>query len=248
MNGIPDIEVVAEPRDVVFDPRDDRKPVPDTLITPFSSICRIGAFRDGLNTETASGTGWIVNPLTVVTAGHVVFHSSYSSTDEASYAKKFVINPAYTEAGGVIEEYSTENAVAHAVFRSSGSVDFDIAVLRLASPLAMRFRSLAYYSVDDTHLINQNGFVAGFPVDHDDGKTMVVATGRVVEVETQRMMHQIDTVAGQSGAPLWVLDTEGNPVVVGVHVDGFGARAVNSAVRINEQIKQWIEQQTLGSS
>lgn len=102
--------------------------------------------------------------------------------------------------------------------------------------------------MDDEHLIGQNGIIAGYPIDHDDGKKMMFANGRVVGVDQQRMMHQIDTVGGQSGAPLWVLDTAGNPVVVGIHVDGFNTRPVNTAVRISQLIKKWIDQQTLGSS
>lgn len=246
MNGIPDIQVVKE--DIHFDPRDDRKPVLDTLVPPFSSVCRIGVFKDNSNYEVASGTGWIVSPLTVVTAGHVVYHTHYSSTNEASYAKKFVVTPAYSERGGITKEYMADTATAHEVFVSSGSVDFDIAVLRLSSPLVASFPSLAYYSVDDEHLIGQNGIIAGYPIDHDDGKKMMFANGRVVGVDQQRMMHQIDTVGGQSGAPLWVLDTAGNPVVVGIHVDGFNTRPVNTAVRISQLIKKWIDQQTLGSS
>jgi V8-like Glu-specific endopeptidase len=63
---------------------DDRRPVNDTLRAPFRWICRlVSTFRPiGTSAFSGAGTGFIVDPETIVTAAHVLDDPDYGIPDQ----------------------------------------------------------------------------------------------------------------------------------------------------------------------
>jgi V8-like Glu-specific endopeptidase len=184
----------------------------------------------------------------VITAGHVVFKSKFSSGG-SKCAKKVLVFPAYDEQAGIVEVYEASKIVVHDEFkRDRKKVEYDIAAIHLAVPLDPIFTPVDYEPVQDSQLSGSKARIAGYPRDLDNGEKMYTAEGPIVGVGTQLITHHVDTEKGQSGAPMWVSSASGADVVTGVHVRGFMSEAVNTSVRIDQAVKQWIHNQTLRMS
>jgi V8-like Glu-specific endopeptidase len=56
----------------------------------------------------------------------------------------------------------------------------------------------------------------------------------VDDVDEQTFTYQIDTMGGQSGAPVWVKLSDGRRLGVGIHTNG--AMTGNSATRITQEV------------
>jgi V8-like Glu-specific endopeptidase len=95
--------------------------------------------------------------------------------------------------------------------------------------------------------------VSGYPGQPGDGTQQWWAKNRIREVTPRRIFYDADTSGGQSGAPVYIIESVGAPpTVVGIHAYGVGGTPqsiplqVNSAPRIIpevvEQIEIWIDQ------
>lgn len=198
-----------------------------------SAICRlVSQFPDG---EEESGTGWLVGPRTIITAGHCIIHSKLKT-------KAIKIKIYVADFDGVTK-VSPERT--HGFEAVSGS---DYGVIHLNDSIdGIDFFSIA---VKDTATLKASKItVSGYPGEGTTfkGKTIAsdrqyVSTSSVGDVTNTRIFYQADTFKGHSGSPVYI---EGRQVV-GIHVKGTdGGDSLNSAIRITDEvantIKGWIQ-------
>jgi glutamyl endopeptidase len=102
----------------------------------------------------------------------------------------------------------------------------------------------------DAELDNRLVNVSGYPGDRGAGAEQYHHRNRIVHSADRRVYYEVDTAAGQSGAPVWMYedsDTERQyPLAIGIHAYGVsGPIPGNSAPRIVaevfDQIQAWIE-------
>ena len=122
--------------------------------------------------------------------------------------------------------------------------DFDYALLKLQTPIENEGKFLSYQSTVDSDLYSHKGKklkkvkIVGPKTDK-----LVFDKGRIQTFDKRLINYQISTDCGQSGGPV-VAKIHGHYVIIGIHFRGVRyshGNVINSAVRINEEVKTIID-------
>lgn len=223
---------------------DERTRIVNTMESPWRMICSLSIESDW---GTYVGTGWLVAPTTVITAGHCVFDKNQMN----GWAKEITVIPGrereirpYDKA--VATRFSTVDR-----WISAQDPDFDIAAIHLDAPFDIGpdsvFRVGAF---TDDELVGYLVNVGGYPATPGGGRELYWAKNRIRAVTPQRIFYDVDTSGGQSGGPAFIFrEGETQPIVVGIHAYGFGGTPASMNMRVNsapriipavvEQIEKW---------
>ncbi|MEC2709698.1 serine protease [Bacillus thuringiensis] len=216
--------------------KDERLKVTDTKKFPWRAVCElIITTADG---RKGSGTGWLVGPRTVITAGHCVF-----DTDTEKWHKSIEVIPA--------RDHTKEpfNRVTSTIFWSvKGWIEhannkYDYGAIILDNDIGNTTGYFGFRSDLDSVINNQSITNVGYPgdKDNDDSSTQWTMSGKIDVLSDKKIRYMIDTFGGHSGGPVWLNSSE-PPQVIGIHAYGG---CPNSATRINsdvfENIKKWKE-------
>lgn len=211
---------------------DDRVRVTNNEVYPWRCICSL---RITANTGTVYvGTGWLVSPRLVLTAGHCVFMS-----DEGGWATQIEVIP-----GRDADERPFGSAVSRELRSVTGwtqdnDSEFDYGAIIL--PTDKRFGDqlgwFGYASRADDYLSNLTLNLAGYP--GDGGPTGVDGSqwwhSRMVrDVFDRQITYEIDTFGGQSGAPVWEFASNGGRYGVAIHT--YGDTLNNGGTRITGDV------------
>jgi V8-like Glu-specific endopeptidase len=213
---------------------DDRVRVTATTRYPWSCICSLLITA---NTGTLYiGTGWLVGPRLVLTAGHCVYMA-----DENGWASSIEVIPGRN---------ATDRPFGSAVSRELRSVtgwtrdnDSDLDYGAIVLPPDKRYGEqlgwFGYASRDDDYLKSITLNLSGYPGDGGklgqqvDGSQWYNFRG-VKEVMDRQISYEIDTYGGQSGAPVWEMRADGGRYGVGIHT--WGTSVANGATRITRAV------------
>jgi V8-like Glu-specific endopeptidase len=243
---------IAPPTESVIGPVDDRVRILDTDLPPWRMICALR--MRGPSGAGAIGTGWFIGPRTVLTAGHCVFSNQFFG----GWASSIEVIPGLLGAGadGDARPYgSVRSEELSSVDRwtETEDPDFDVGCIHLQEPKGEEVGWFAVAAIDPEELVGYLVNVSGYPADRGAGNEQYHASNRVLRVTERRVFYDVDSFGGQSGAPVWVHESEGSPpLAVGIHAYGIGGTpsdfgiVANSAPRIIpevlEKLKEWVEQ------
>ena len=184
---------------------------------PWQCIGRIFSWNDAMNDSPAwSGSGVLLGPRVVLTAGHVV------PWDAKTWKMLFV--PAYYDGGSIIgsgtSSWTSDCHGWSVSYYSRIPNAFDMAVLRLYEPLG---DSLGYFGAkvysnkwSDIRYFNLTGYpgavASGERPSYQPGIPVIDADadGDAVVLE-----HEGDATPGDSGAPFWATWSDGFPYAIG---------------------------------
>lgn len=202
---------------------DDRVQITSTTVVPWRWICSLRI--TAANGAQFIGTGWLVGPRTVMTAGHCVFMHA-----QGGWAQKIEVVPGRNS---FLQPFGSAVATD---FRSvtgwtaNHDRDFDYGAILL--PPDRRFGDtlgfFGYAALPDAELLNLTLNLSGYPGDKPSG-TQWFHARRAESVTARTIIYNIDTAGGQSGSPVWRLK-DGLRHAVGIHTNG--ALSGNSATRI----------------
>ena len=211
---------------------DDRVRVTNNEVYPWRCICSLL-----ITANTGAqyvGTGWLVAPRLVVTAGHCVFMS-----DEGGWASQIEVIP-----GRDADERPFGSAVSRELRSVTGwtqdnDSEFDYGGIILPSDKRYgdQLGWFGYASRTDDHLRNLTLNLSGYP--GDGGKTGIDGTqwyhSRAIrDVFDRQITYEIDTFGGQSGAPVWEFASNGNRYGVAIHT--YGDTLNNGGTRITGDV------------
>lgn len=232
LEGLPEsaLEVVIGP--------DDRVEVSNTETYPWRCICslRINA-ADG---RSFIGTGWLVSPRVVVTAGHCIYLH-----DAGGWADSIEVIPGRRGSHMPYGSVSTGSLRSVRGWTESRDSDYDYGAILL--PESNRYGDqlgwFGYSTRTDSELEAGVVNLSGYPGDKPSGTQWFHSLG--VDSHTdKKFTYQIDTFGGQSGAPVWQFLPDGGRYGVGIHTSGH--LSGNSATRISgdvfDNIVNWIGQ------
>jgi glutamyl endopeptidase len=226
-------EMVQQIAEVVIG-ADDRVRITNTTAMPWRWICALRI--TAANNTNWIGTGWLVGPRTVITAGHCVFMHN-----QGGWVKRVEVIPA---CNGAQRPYGSATATS---FRSvtgwtqgsNRSYDYGAIILPSANKYGNQLGYFGYASLSTTSLMGLTLNLSGYPGDKPSG-TQWFHARKATLVLPRSIVYNIDTAGGQSGAPVWRY-LNGQRHVVGIHTNG--SQLGNSATRIVSgvfnNIKTW---------
>ncbi|MEM9342355.1 MAG: trypsin-like peptidase domain-containing protein [Pseudomonadota bacterium] len=228
---------------------EDRQEIINTDQAPWRMICSLG-LRAG-NGGRFVGTGWLVGPRTVITAGHCLLdrHAGQMAQIDVMPGRRGDDKPFGSVA---VTSAATE---VHPKWSASFDPDFDVGVIHLAEPLGDATGWFSYAVAGDDELLSHQMNVGGYPA-HVQGELVAGEElwwhkDAILDTSPRRVFYATDTSGGQSGSPVWAFESgDGAPIVVGIHAYGAelvqsdvtgGSAQANSAPRIDEDIADLID-------
>jgi glutamyl endopeptidase len=213
---------------------DDRVRVTNNALYPWRCICSLL-----ITANTGAqyiGTGWLVSPRLVLTAGHCVYMA-----DENGWASQIEVIP-----GRNAGERPFGSAISRDLRSVSGwtqdndsNCDYGAIILPPDKRYGEQLGWFGYATRDDDYLKSITVNLAGYP--GDGGKVGQAVDGSqwynfraIKEVMDRQVSYEIDTYGGQSGAPVWEMTSNGSRYGVGIHT--WGTSVVNGATRITREV------------
>lgn len=220
---------------------DERTRILDTEDAPWNMICALEIKGPWGNFV---GTGWFAGPKTIVTAGHCV----YEKRQMGGWAKEIIVRPGCDGAEVPFGPVKATRFESTKQWLATQAQDYDIGVIHLDAPVHDDIGWFGVSSLPDDDLLARFVNVSGYPGDKG-GREQWWARNRVKGLSPLRIYYDVDTVGGQSGAPVFIVDKEGDtPKVVGIHAYGVGGakpahikEEVNSAPRITPEVVELIQ-------
>lgn len=215
---------------------DSRVQITNTRDIPWRWICSL--YIVDQDNMPWVGTGWLVGPRTVITAGHCVYiHKPKGTT---GWARSIDVIPGRN---GTVEPQPFGSARASSpgqlhtidnwVTRQDRNYDYGAIILPRDQPFGMQNGYFGFASLADAELNGKTGNIAGYPL--DKGYTTLWFDARGLgQLDRDVIYYTIDTNGGQSGAPVWIIK-DGQTYAVGIHTNGWSGPG-NSATRINRPV------------
>lgn len=207
---------------------DDRIRVQNTTGYPWSAIVHLRIVAD--TGAVFGGTGFLVGPRTIITAGHCVFLH-----DHRGWARSIEVIPGRNGAqrpfGTFTAPRSSLRSVTGWTSSKQRSHDYGAIILPANVRPGVQTGTFGFASRNDSFLMGSALNLSGYPGDKP-GEQWFMAQ-RPKSVASRVITYDIDTVGGQSGSPVWVLQ-DGKRYAVGVHTNG--ASSGNSATRIDSDV------------
>lgn len=212
--------------------QENRVPVADDYdpnAFPWSCLCELRCdFPFGQH----AGTGWLIGPRTVVTAGHCVFRYR-------EWARSVQIGrPSGTSGGTVLTKTVRSTQGWQEITNPAQASLYDYGAVFLAGEDAIE---LDDYLSPDTNfdaddLEGTPVLLAGYPLSH----TELMYHQGPVESKGDWLTYRIDTSGGQSGSP--VLLPRGDAYdVIGIHIEGhpWGNHAIRMRQGMVDLLQDW---------
>ena len=219
-------ELTAKVIEVVIG-TDDRVRINNTTDYPWRAICSLSmTAADGSGWI---GTGWLVAPRTIITAGHCVYMH-----DRGGWVSSVRVMPGRN---GSATETPFPSCVATHVRTTTAWIqsrdsnqDYGCIILPQSFMNYSSLGTFGFANLNDLQGLTVN--ISGYPGDKPAG-TQWFHSRQIKSVSDRRFSYDIDTAGGQSGAPVWRL-LNGERHAVGIHTNG--ASTGNSAVRITSAV------------
>ena len=226
----PIIPRCMSPQTIIGD--DGREKINNVNTYPYSAVVSLDITRsDGAVTH---GTGFMVAPNLVLTAGHNLYDNG---PDNTGWIQSVVVKP-----GGPGSSFDSITATdIHSVtgWTEDADWDYDYGVIRLSTDIGDECGTLSISSLNNSSLLEENVTVVGFPGDISP-RGMYSSGGIISALQTRKIYYNADTAAGQSGGPVWL---NGSYSVVGIHTYGFtdsSSVQLNSATRITSNVISYV--------
>lgn len=208
---------------------DDRVRIQNTNQIPWRRICALRiTFPTG---AVYRGTGFLIGPRAVATAGHCVYLHN-----QGGWARRIEVIPG---SNGSTRPYGSAQS---SQLRSVGGwvngkrpeSDYGCIVLPQGSFGGYNLGSFGIGALNAEELVAKPAVLAGYPGDKPFAELWGMAR-KIKTVGPKTLGYDIDTVGGQSGAPVYI-KRNGSRTVVGIH--NYGASSGNSATRVTQGVAQ----------
>lgn len=203
--------------------QDQRVQITATSAFPWRVHCQlIITLQDG---RRARGTGFLIGPATLATAGHVV-HGGGSG---GAWMKSIQVIPGMNGRAMPFGSFVSTDFQSVQGWVRDRNPDFDYGAIKLPQRIGDRVGFLGFAALTDNDLNGLLVNLSGYPGDKQFGTQWFMAD-QITGVEPRRLAYMVDTFAGQSGSAVYrFLPGTGQRHAVGVH--GYGG-CPNKAARI----------------
>lgn len=203
---------------------DNRTLVQNTLVSPFRMVVYVKAYFPKLApNQYNQGTGAMIGPDAVLTAGHVLYDKNYGGL-----ATRVEVLPAYNGGQAPLGVATGRAWYVTNAFKASGAANEDIGLIKLNSTIG---QTTGTFSLASGVKQGDELTMAGYPSDKNGRMTQMssaiqAVTGGIAE-------YLFDTAPGSSGSPVY---NKKNQIEV---VHSAGSTSMNQGVALSaEQVKQ----------
>lgn len=208
---------------------DDRKEIGDTTLFPHRAIASL--LITARDDSRWVGTAWFISPRTLATAGHCVFIKNSGVPGRDGWVKRITVIPGRK---GTQRPFGAKDSTSFRTvtgWANSGNENSDYGAIVLPTPFAGTIGVFDFGVFTDADLLTVDATVSGYPSDKPG--TQWFHSRKVTDVGPQKVFYDIDTVGGQSGAPVWRV-TNDKPVAIAIHA--YGGFTSNSGTRIDNTV------------
>lgn len=180
------------------------------------------------NGKSFRGTGFFIGRRTLATAGHCVYMHS-----QGGWARKIQVSPG---ANGTARPFNSATATSFRSVRGwvdgkKPEHDYGCIVLPTGAFNGRDLGFFAFAQCRSPELLAKVSYLKGYPGDKPE--ELWGMKRQIKSVTAKTLIYDIDTVGGQSGAPVYVRQN-GIRYVVGIH--NYGNSGGNSATRITSDV------------
>jgi glutamyl endopeptidase len=192
------------------------------------------------------GTGWLVSPRMLLTAGHCVYMS-----DEGGWVTQIEVIPGRNGEARPFGSAVSRDFRSVSGWTQDGDSDYDYGAVIL--PADKRYGDqlgwFGYACRPDDYMQAIMLNLSGYPGDGGKAPNQVEGSQwfhsrTVKDVLAKQITYEIDTYGGQSGAPVWEMTSDGSRYGVAVHT--WGTTVSNGGTRITgevfDNIMAWVGQ------
>lgn len=203
---------------------DGRKKVKKTTRYPYRAIAFLEVTFPG-NVK-GSCTGWFIGPRTLATAGHCVFDQ------QLGWATAINVLPGKNAGTNPYGAFDACNLWSVNGWVNSASPEYDYGAIMLQASAGNTVGWFGFANLGNNKLDEKSVKNHGYPGDKPRG-TQWGMGGKIKQVSTRQLFHDMDTFGGQSGSPVYEV-RENGPYGLGVHA--YGGTTLNGATRINKSV------------
>jgi V8-like Glu-specific endopeptidase len=217
---------VAQAMEVIIG-NDDRIRITNTTSTHWRRVCALRiTFPNG---AVYRGTGFFIGRRAVATAGHCVYLAS-----QGGWARSIEVIPGMNDSTRPYGTATSSNlrSVAGWTQQARPECDYGCIVLPENSFGGVNLGAFGFAALDAATLNAHQAVVAGYPGDKPFAQLWGMSR-KFKTVNPSTLVYDIDTMGGQSGAPVYII-RNGQRCAVGVH--NYGAGSGNSATRITPPV------------
>lgn len=217
---------VAQAMEVIIG-NDDRVRITATSNQHWRRVCALRiTFPNG---SVYRGTGFLIGKRTVATAGHCVYLAN-----QGGWAKSVEVIPGMNDSTRPFGTAVSSNLRSVAGWTQQGKpeCDYGCIVLPEGSFGGANLGAFGFGALTAQALVAQPAILGGYPGDKPFAQLWGMSR-TLKTVNPSTLVYDIDTVGGQSGAPVYVIRNN-QRIVVGIH--NYGAASGNSATRITPQV------------
>lgn len=206
---------------------DDRIRVQATTSYPWRAICALRI--TAANGKRFIGTGWLVSARTVITAGHCVYMHN-----EGGWVRSVEVIAGLNDGSQPYGRF-TGTALRSVTGWTSGKKrqnDYGAIILPANARPGATVGTFGFATRSDSFLKAAALNLSGYPGDKGGNQQWFMAQ-KTKSVSSRVITYNIDTMGGQSGSPVWILQN-GARYAVGIHTNGSSSG--NSATRIESNV------------
>ena len=231
---VPATDPGAPVLEAVFGRDHERRRHEDTAAPPWRTVCYL-EIRG--TTGKGQGTGWMISPDLLVTAGHCIYDRNYGGDGKAT---EIIAYPGRNGGNFPYQPVACVVADAHPSYRGGTDPRYDIGILKLSRKIGVEIGwfGLAVYDLQLAIKCLVN--LGGYPTSKAPQGSMWKDAGRIESGDEHFFHYYIDTEKGMSGAPVFWSDGQ-QRLALAVHTTWDPAKNINAGVRITDEIMDWIE-------
>ena len=209
---------------------DDRVQINDTTVFPYRAIASLQiTAADG---SRWLGTGWFISPRTLITAGHCVYIKNSGVPGRDGWVRSITVIPGRNGANKPFGQAVGTTFRSVSGWTNNADERQDYGAIIIPTPLGNTVGTFGFGVYSDADLLATTANISGYPGDKPSG-TQWFHARRVTSVGPQKVFYDIDTMGGQSGAPVWRV-LNGQRIAIAVHA--YGGATANSGTRITAAV------------
>lgn len=210
---------------------DERTKVTTTTTHPYYAIAQLSVTYT--DSTSATATGFMVSENVLLTAGH----ASMSESSNAPIKSATIYlgrNGSSTPSTATLSSYYVCSEFTY--YSDDDQDDYAIWILNSNIGNTSGWFGVGY-NTSNSYFTGNTFTITGYPGDKPNG-TMWTASASISSCSTYLLKHKIDTMAGQSGAPVYINKSGSGYVVYGIQVSGTST--MNTARRITQELYDWL--------